>query len=296
MIIGTLPDRLSVVRTDRVVKLLRHKLKRSDIERIIVKDNTLMTFGSLEILHNTIVALNEGIMGAAVVELSDYNRYERMSGDGTLDNICIAALVERTYRGNVLVIRKDCDTSQPSTVIGAASLSGQRQIGDIYEHVDCHKYECGTNAFFRMISKKQIDGAVLPEENIRFLKLDRESRLKYNYLSTSVCVPQPGQGILGIIIRKDNPDRRILQKTMDTKTRIEYDIETQLINSFEWNEYMERDSVGVNAEISRNNLVVNMYVNYRKNGFKFTACGTYEYKDMVIQNIIKKVKEIQNTY
>ena len=77
---------------------------------------------------------------------------------------------------------------------------------------------------------------------------------------------------------------------------MEYNVEKQVMDEIEWDEDMERDSFGIMAGTHRNDLILHMYVNYMKHGFKFTVRGTYEYKDIAVRQMIKNVEKLKKEY
>ena len=118
------------------------------------------------------------------------------------DGLCIAAITEREDPRDVLVSRKgNLKELSSNSVIGTSSIRRKVQVLNYRKDLLVKEIRGNVDTRIRKLENREYDGIILAAAGL--IRLGWREKIT-EFISTDISLPAPGQGALGIEIRKDD--------------------------------------------------------------------------------------------
>ena len=203
-------------------------------------------------------------------------------------DLVIASILKRESPNDVLIGKSKMKLEQlpKNSRVGTSSLRRAVQIKRKNPNVTVIPIRGNVESRVKKCLDGPFDALVLAEAGLKRLELSNQIIQRFNYLE---FVPAPGQGVIGIVCRKDNKKALgVLQKIEDKSTRYAIDAERSLI------QYLNagcRFPVGAIAIPNLRTKRITLHASV------FSADGSQSInlkKSDVISNAVKVGKEVAN--
>ena len=203
-------------------------------------------------------------------------------------DLVIASILKRESPNDVLIGKSKMKLEQlpKNSRVGTSSLRRAVQIKRKNPNVTVIPIRGNVESRVKKCLDGPFDALVLAEAGLKRLELSNQIIQRFSYLE---FVPAPGQGVIGIVCRKDNKKALgVLQKVEDKSTRYAIDAERSLI------QYLNagcRFPVGAIAIPNLRTKRITLHASV------FSADGSQSInlkKSDVISNAVKVGKEVAN--
>ena len=203
-------------------------------------------------------------------------------------DLVIASILKRESPNDVLIGKSKMKLKQlpKNSRVGTSSLRRAVQIKRKNPNVTVIPIRGNVESRVKKCLDGPFDALVLAEAGLKRLELSNQIIQRFSYLE---FVPAPGQGVIGIVCRKDNKKALgVLQKVEDKSTRYAIDAERSLI------QYLNagcRFPVGAIAIPNLRTKRITLHASV------FSADGSQSInlkKSDVISNAVKVGKEVAN--
>lgn len=203
--IGTRKSRLAMVQTELVRDAVRKHFPEAEIELVTITtrgdrqlDRSLASFGGKGVFTRELEeALLSGEIDLAVHSAKDMPM-EFPEG------LALGAALRRANPGDVLVTMTGIPAAElpPGSVIGTSSLRRELQIRRFNPQVKIKVLRGNVGTRIEKLKNGEYDGILLAAAGLERLGLTKDEEVHFQYLDTEKFIPAPGQGILGVEIRK----------------------------------------------------------------------------------------------
>lgn len=137
------------------------------------------------------------------------------------------ASLERGDARDVLLVKKGRDLATMK-VVGTASPRRELQIRELFP-VQCRLLRGNVPTRIEKLKKGDYDGILLAAAGLDRLGLTRDEGLDYRYFTADEMIPAPGQGIIVVEGRKEDPLRELFAEICDRKSFMELEVERFLL-------------------------------------------------------------------
>lgn len=203
--IGTRKSRLAMVQAELVqAEILKH-FPAAEIELVPITtrgdrqlDRSLASFGGKGVFTRELEeALLKGEIDLAVHSAKDMPM-EFPEG------LALGAALKRVSPGDVLVTVTGIPAAElpPGSVIGTSSLRRELQIKRFNPQVKIKVLRGNVGTRIEKLKNGEYDGILLAAAGLERLGLTADKEVHFQYLDLEKFIPAPGQGILGVEIRK----------------------------------------------------------------------------------------------
>lgn len=203
--IGTRKSRLAMVQTELVRDAVLAHFPEMEIELVPIVtrgdrhlERSLASFGGKGVFTKELEeALLSGEIDLAVHSAKDMPM-EFPEG------LALGAALKRANPGDVLVTVSGIPVSKlpPGSVIGTSSLRRELQIKRINPQVKIKVLRGNVGTRIEKLKNGEYDGILLAAAGLERLGLTDDRELRFQYFDTEEFIPAPGQGILGVEIRR----------------------------------------------------------------------------------------------
>ena len=228
MIIGTRGSKLAIVQTENVRGRLKELGHESTIKIVRSLGDVMTDRGLYEMPEKGVfvkkldMLLLEGEIDLAVHSMKDIP----LERDELLET---SALLPRDSPFDVLVSSHKLDDMPDGAVIGTSSVRRKFQFLHFMDakgvNVKIKDIRGNVDTRIRKFRSGDYDGVLLAEAGLVRMNLGVE----YERLDCDPFVPSPNQGIIAVVSRKDSETSAILSKIDDSETRIEADVENEVL-------------------------------------------------------------------
>ena len=143
------------------------------------------------------------------------------------DGLDLWASLERGDARDVLLVKKGQDPDKMK-VVGTASPRRELQIRELFP-VQCRLLRGNVPTRIEKLKKDDYDGILLAAAGLERLGLTRDEELDYRYFTVDEMIPAPGQGIIVVEGRKEDPLRELFEEICDRKSFMELEVERFLL-------------------------------------------------------------------
>ena len=230
MIIGTRGSKLAILQAEKVCKRLkeaglRYELAIQTVRSLgdVVTDRGLHEMPEKGVFVKKLdMLLLEEKIDLAVHSMKDIplERDERLE---------TSAVLPRDSPYDALVSKHRLDDMPEDAVIGTSSVRRKFQILNYTAErgvkVRIKDIRGNVDTRIKKFVRGEYDGVILAEAGLERLHVD----IKYERLDCEPFVPSPNQGIIAVVTRKGSKASEILKAIDDAETRIEADVENEVL-------------------------------------------------------------------
>lgn len=231
MIIGTRGSKLAILQTEKVCERLKeagleHELTIQTVRSLgdAITDRGLYEMPEKGVFVKKLdMLLLEGKIDIAVHSMKDIplERDERLE---------TSAVLPRDSPYDALVSKYRLDDMPENAVIGTSSVRRKFQFLNYMDarqtNVRIKDIRGNVDTRIEKFRRGEYDGVILAEAGFERLGLD----IDYERLDCDPFVPSPNQGIIAVVTRKESKESEILSKIDDERTRIEAEVENEVLN------------------------------------------------------------------
>ncbi len=223
MIIGTRGSKLSLAQTKIVENLINRmgietkirivKTEGDKTKKPLWKSKGVGLFSSE--INNLVL---NGEVDIAVHSMKDIpvNLHEDLE---------ISAIIERGAVDDVLISDYDLFNLPENAKIGTSSLRRVAFLKFFRDDIEIVNLRGNIDTRIRKMDELRLDGIVVARAGIERLNIKK----KFFVLPKDLFVPQANQGAIAVISRKDSKYKELLEKIDDKKTRIECEVEREIL-------------------------------------------------------------------
>jgi len=141
------------------------------------------------------------------------------------EDLEISAIIERGNVEDVLISDHDLSDLPYKAKIGTSSLRRIAFLKFLREDIEIVNIRGNVDTRIRKMDDLGLDGIIVARAGIERLNIKR----KFFVLPKDLFVPQANQGAIAVVSRKDSKYREFLKKIDDEKTRIECEVEREIL-------------------------------------------------------------------
>ncbi len=230
MIIGTRGSKLAILQTEKVCERLKeagleHELTIRTVRSLgdAITDRGLYEMPEKGVFVKKLdMLLLAGKIDLAVHSMKDIplERDERLE---------TSAVLPRDSPYDALVSKYRLEQMPDNAVIGTSSVRRKFQFLNYMDarqtNIRIKDIRGNVDTRIEKFRKGEYDGVILAEAGFERLGLD----IDYERLDCDPFVPSPNQGIIAVVTRKESKESEILSKIDDERTRIEAEVENEVL-------------------------------------------------------------------